>query len=222
MATAVEPKLKATLAGEQRVLLRGVGRAGYEALLALAGDGHVRITYDRGDAELMSPSHDHEHFKVLISRLVETLTLELNIPCEAAGSTTWRSLLEDRGLEPDACYYLANAGRVTGRRIDPTVDPPPDLCVEIEISRGAMDKLPVYAALGVPEVWRFDGEALQVDVLGPDRTYATAAESPSLPFLPPSEVARWVELGRTTGQTAWLRQFRAWVRDELAPRFERP
>src|SRR4051794_15409356 len=95
MATAVEPS-KATRApeAEQRVVIRGVDWDGYETLLRLVGDGHVRITYDGEDAELMSPSHDHEDFKKMIARLIETLTLELNIPCEGAGSTTWRKPLK--------------------------------------------------------------------------------------------------------------------------------
>jgi len=166
----------------------------------------------------MVPSHDHERYRSLLGRLIETLTLELDLPCDAAGSTTWRKQLEDRGLEPDECYYLANAERVSGRKVDLEVDPPPDLAIEVEISRGAFDRLRIYAALGVPEVWRFDGEALRVEQLQADGTYREVAVSPSLPFLPPEEVVRWLRLADTMGQTPWLRQFREWVRLTLAPR----
>ena len=219
MATAVETKLATTrsLEGEQRVVIRGVDWEGYESLLRIVGEGHVRITYDGKDAELMTVSYDHENFKKLIARLIETLTLELDLPCNGAGSMTWRSQLLEKGLEPDECYYLASAERV-GRRIDPAVDLSPDLAVEVEISRSALDRMAIYAALGVREVWRFDGEALTIVKLRDDGTYAPVEVSPSLPMIPPSEVVRWLELGRTMGQTPWLRQFREWVRAELLPK----
>src|SRR5689334_3090960 len=101
MATAVEPRAIRVLQGEDRVVIRGVDWEGYEALLRVVGDGHVRVTYDGKDAELMAPSYDHEVFKSLIARLIEILVVELNIPCEAAGSTTWRRRLMEKGLEPD-------------------------------------------------------------------------------------------------------------------------
>ncbi len=184
----------------------------------MVGDGHVRLAFDGEDVELMSPSQDHDRFKTMIGRLIETLTLELNIPCEGLGSTTWRKRLKKRGLEPDECYYLANSATAIGRQIDLSVDPPPDLAVEIEISRSLLDRLEIYAALGVPEIWRFDGETLRVERLRPDRTYETLAFSPALPFISLEDVVRWLEHGLSLGQTAWLREFREWVRAELAPK----
>ena len=222
-ATPTARPIKTQPVPEQRFLLRGVGWEGYETLLALLGDRPIRLTYDRGDVELMSPSHDHECFKTRLGRLVETLTMELDIPCEGAGSTTWRKQIEDRGLEPDECYYIANADRVAGRRnLDLTVDPPPDLAIEVEISRSALDRMGIYAALKVPEVWRFDGESLTVYLLQADGTYAPSPTSRSLPFLPLDELVDWLHRADEMGQTAWIRQFREWVREELAPRLENP
>jgi Uma2 family endonuclease len=221
MATTTETRSRA-LTPESRVVLRGVGWSGYETILKLVGDRPVRLTYDRGDLELMVPSLDHERYKSLLGRLIETLTLELDLPCDAAGSTTWRKQLEDRGLEPDECYYLANAERVAGRKIDLSVDPPPDLAIEVEISRSALNRMGIYAALRVPEVWRFDGETLRVEQLQADVTYREVVVSPSFPFLPRDEVVRWLRLAETMGQTPWLRQFREWVRDTLIPRDEGP
>jgi Uma2 family endonuclease len=218
MATSVETR-RGIPVPEQRIVLWGVDWEVYETMLKLVGDRPIRLTYDRGDLELMSPSHDQERYKRLLGRWIETLTLELGLPCDAAGSTTWRKPLEDRGLEPDEGYYLANAERVVGRRIDLSVDPPPDLAIEVEISRSALNRMGIYAALGVPEVWRFDGEALRVEQLQADGTYREVAASPGLPFLPTEEVVRWLRLAETMGQTPWLRQFREWVRAELAPRF---
>ena len=221
MATALDAPPKMKIEGERRFLLPGVGWEGYEALLGIVGDRLPRITYDRGDLELMSPSSDHERFKRLLGRLVETVTEVLRIPCQGLGSTTWRKKLKDRGLEPDECYYLARFPQVRGKRtIDLSVDPAPDLAIEVEISRSALDRMGIYAALGVPEVWRFDGETLRIAQLQPDGTYAESDRSPGLPMLPPAEVVRWLGLAEEMGQTPWIRQFRAWVREALAPGFE--
>src|SRR5437868_2949667 len=108
MATAVDKPATRTSIGEQRVVIRNVGWDGYESLLRLVGDGHIRLTYDRGDAELMSPSHNHEFYKKVLGWMIETVADELDIPYQTAGSTTWRKKADDRGLEADECYYFAN------------------------------------------------------------------------------------------------------------------
>ena len=223
MTTVVAVPSKRALEGEQRVVLRGVGWGGYEALLAMIGDGRVRITYDRGDAELMSPSYHHENSKKLLGWMIETVAEELDIDYEAAGSTTWRKEAVDRGLEADECFYFTNLERIREKRnrIDLTVDPPPDLAVEVEISRSALSRMGVYAALGVPEVWRFDGETLVIERLGAGGEYQPVDLSPGLPELTPGEAARWVRLAETTAsRVQWNRRFRAWVRAELLPRRE--
>ena len=221
MATAVAAGPTRTLEGERRFLLPGVGWEGSEALLKMIGDGRARVTYDQGDAELMSPLYGHEKLKTLFGRLIEEVTVGLNVPCEGAGSTTWKSKALDKGLEPDECYYLANSARVVGRdAIDLDAGPPPDLAVEIEISRSALDRLGLYAALGVAEVWRFDGETLRIERLQGDGTYQQITTSLALAALTLDEIARWIELGRRIGQTAWARQLRDWVRAELVPRHE--
>jgi len=223
MATALEMKTKRALEGEQRVVLRGVGWGGYEALLTMIGDGHVRVTYDRGDAELMSPSRDHEAYSRLIGRVVDTVTEELGIPCQGLRSTTWRKKVKDRGLEADDCFYLSSLPRIRVKRgnLDLNSDPPPDLAIEVEITRSALSRMGVYAALGVPEVWRFDGEILVIGHLQPDGTYKAVAASPGLPEIAPDEVVRWVLAGEETeDHSDWNRRFRAWVRAELLPRRE--
>ncbi len=190
-------------------------------MLGIVGDRPVRLTYDRGDVELMSPSYDHERFKSLIGRLIETLTDGARHPvprrpARRPGGSRSRTAAWSR---TNATTW-PTAERVIGRKVDLDVDPPPDLAIEVEISRSALDRMGIYAALGVPEVWRYDGEALRVEQLQPDGTYAEVTASPSLPFLPLDEVVRWLRLADTMGQTTWLRQFREWVRDELAPRLE--
>jgi Uma2 family endonuclease len=221
MATTTEPAVKAAHEGETRFMLRDIGWSGYETMLALLGDGHVHLTYDRGDLELMSPSKSHERFKKVIARFIEAVTGELVIPCEAAGSTTWRRQDLDRGLEPDECYYITNAEVTIASNGDLSVDPPPDLAIEVEISRGQLDRMRIYAALGISEVWRFGGETLGFHRLSSDGTYTACASSRELPFLTLAEVLHWIQLGYAMGQTPWDRELRAWVHAELAPRLER-
>jgi Uma2 family endonuclease len=222
MATIDESKPR-TLEPEQRVVLCGIGWEGYETVLRLVDDRcRVRLTYDRGDLEIISPSLEHEEYGELLGLLIMFVTGELHIPCRMAGSTTWRKQIKDKGLEPDKCFYLASFPRVRGKKtIDLDVDPPPDLAIEVEISRSALDRMGIYAAIGVPEVWRWDVEALHVAQLQADGTYAEVPVSPSLPFLPPDEVVRWLRLAEEIeDHSEWGRRLREWVRDELAPRFE--
>lgn len=224
MATVVEPvKVARVPEAEQRVVLRGVGWEGYESLLKMVGDGHVRLTCDGKDVELMSPSSEHEAYGNLIGRIIECVTEELRIPCSGVGSTTWRKRVKEKGLEADECYYLSSLDRIRGKRgnLDLTVDPPPDLAIEVEISRSALNRMGIYAALGVPEVWRFDGERLTVEHLQADGTYTRVPASPSLPMLPPGEVVRWVgEAESMDDHSQWARRLRAWVRAELLPGHE--
>jgi Uma2 family endonuclease len=211
------------LVPEQRVLLRGIGWDGYETILKLVGDQPIRLTYDEGDLELMAPSLDHEEYGSLFGRMVETVTEELRIPCRAAGSTTWRNKAMERGLEADECYYIAAFSQIRGKHkaIDLTVDPPPDLAIEIEISRSALDRMGIYAALRVPEVWRFDGEALLINHLQDDGTYAEVDTSPSLPFLHPGEIVHWFQQAEVIeDHSEWGRLFREWVRAELVQHHE--
>ncbi len=208
----------------QRFLLRGIPWSGYEAMLAILDERPIRVTYDRGDLELMSPSIPHEEVGRLLGLFVQALAEELGFPCLGLKSATWRKRLEERGLEADESFYLANAERIValGKKIDLEFDPPPDLCIEVEITRSALQRMPIYAALGVPEVWRHDGETLKVATLGPDRTYFYGDQSPSMPFLPIAEVVRLVALAEGMEHARWGRMVRSWIRKTLPPIGDRP
>jgi Uma2 family endonuclease len=124
----------------------------------------------------------------------------------------------DRGFEPDECYYVQNASRVLPiRPLDFSRDPPPDLAIQIEYTRSVLERLPMYATAGVPEVWRYDGEALSVLRLQPDRTYTSADASPTFPGIPLSEVNRFLTLVGTRDSASIIREFRAWVKNTLVP-----
>lgn len=220
MATVAPTRIN-QLEPEQRFVLPNIGWDGYEAMLKLVGDRAIRITYSRGDLELMSPSRDHERFKKYLGRFIETVTEEPDIACDTAGSTTWRRKVKDRGLETDDCFYIASLPFIKGKKgnLDLSVNPPPDLAIEVEISRSALDRMEIYAALGVPEVWRFDGETLRFEHLQADGTYASVEQSPSFPFLHLDEIVRWLHLIDEIGNySQWGRLLRQWVRNELVPR----
>lgn len=197
---------------EQRLRLSCIPWEAYIAFTDILGDRPIRVTYDRGEMEIMSPSNRHENRKRLLGRLIEELTMELGIDIASGGSTTYRRKVLARGLEPDESYWIEHEPVVRGREdIDLDNDPPPDLALEIEISRSALDRMSIYAALGVPEVWRWDGKKLGINLLTKRGTYRTSDRSKAFPFLPLAEFAGFLE--RTTlSETQLLRSFRAWVR----------
>jgi Uma2 family endonuclease len=204
----------------ESILLHGVRWSTYQALLEdLDADGrHLRLTYDDGSLEIMTLSPWHERSKTLIGRMIEAMTEELNIPIRSGGSTTFRNQLKKKGLEPDECYWVANEPLVHGRPdLDLEIDPPPDIAVEVEVSRTVLDRLRIYAALGISEIWRSDGHKIIILQLQDDGTYAAVAQSPSFPWLPIAELSRFLVASATMGETRWIRSFRAWVRAEIAP-----
>ena len=161
----------------------------------------------------MSPSKEHEWYHRLLGRLVEAFTLERNIPIQSTGATTLKSQLKDRGLEPDGSYYITNESLVRGREdLDLTVDPPPDLAIEVEISRSAIDKLAIYGDLGVSEVWFYDGESLRMCVLQPDGTYETETRSSQLRQLTTEILEGFLVRRHESDETTWVRSFHEWVR----------
>jgi Uma2 family endonuclease len=203
---------------KQRVVLYGVDWATYGRLLrAFAERPAVRLTYDRGMLEIMSPLLERDTDGRLLGRFVTTLTEELCLSVLSAGSTTFRRRKRRRGLEADECFWIANEPRVRGkRRINLRVDPPPDLAIEIDVTRSSLDRMSIYAALGFPEVWRLDGpQSLTFNVLQPDRTYAAATRSLSFPLITPADLIGFLALRGQMDENALVRQFRAWVRGRL-------
>jgi Uma2 family endonuclease len=199
---------------EQRVVLHNIGWNTYERLLADHGDNSApRFTYDRGELEIMSPSPEHEKFNRRIAQLVLAVAEEQNIEAEDLGSTTFRREDLERGFEPDSCFYIQNEEQVRGKdRIDLAVDPPPDLVIEIDIISPSFSKLPIYAQIGVPEVWRYDGERMTILVLeGSD--HAETAESIVLPPVTSNVLTDFVEKSKSMKRTAWLEVVREWSRD---------
>jgi len=152
-----------TLPDRQYILLHDVSWDDYRSFERMVDDqpGH-RLTYDRGRLEFMTLSHLHESVKMLIHDLLVVLCDEFDSPRKNGGQTTFRREDLGKGLEPDQCYYLENEPLVRGKdELDLTADPPPDLVIEIEITRSAIDRLGIFAALGIPEIWCTDGEQVR-------------------------------------------------------------
>jgi Uma2 family endonuclease len=202
---------------KDHVILHNIRWETFLALLEDLGEHRGRLTYDRGTVEIVSPTKKHEGLKKLIGRLIETFTLELRIKIASCSSTTLKSQLKNRGIEPDECYYVQNEAAVRGKEeIDIEVDPPPDLSVEIEITTRWINRKSVYAALGIPEVWSHDGKALSVHLLDEDgEKYVRSEASRAFPTLPIAELNRFLEMRSSTDETSLLLAFRDWVRERF-------
>lgn len=200
---------------EGRVILRNVGWETYKRLISEREERRVpRFYYDRGVMEILSPSKRHETLGDIVALLVELLAVELDVDVESAGSTTFKREDLERGFEPDKCFYFRNVERVRGKAdLDLDAgDPPPDLVVEVDITSPSLNKLPIYARLGVQEVWRYAGGGFAILGLEDEGGYAEMAGSRFLPVLTRDTLARFAEEGLTSRRPDWARKVREWAR----------
>jgi Uma2 family endonuclease len=202
-----------SLVDQQHIVLDDVSWEFYEHLLEEVGDRPIRITYDSGSLEIMAPLNIHEYWKTCIGRLIENMCLERDIKMLPGGSTTFRRKDREKGLEPDECYYFQNIDVMRHKRgeMDLTKDPPPDLAVEIDITSRSIAREPIYAALGIPELWRFDGKKLTVLRLAPSGKYKPQKNSGLFPFLPMEEFNRYLKRFEEEDHNAVVRAFQKWV-----------
>ena len=202
------------LADQQHIVLAGVSWETYEQILRDLQDRPIRVTYDKGNLEMMAPLASHEEWKSRYGRLIEVMCEERDLDVEPLGSTTFRREDLEKGIEPDECYYVQYAEAIRarrGREIDLTVDPPPDLVIEIDITRTSIPKEPIYAALGIPEIWRLNGTRLTVLRLR-DGKYHAAETSGVFSFLPMERFQQFILRLASERQPQVLREFRNWVK----------
>ena len=213
-----------TIAPESEwVVLHGVRFRDYLALRAEPSNGHLRMVYYNGTLEIMSPEAIHERPSHRLAIFISVLCEELDIEFEGLGSTTFRRgekrLKKGHGKEPDECFYFANATKIQGKgKIDLDIDPPPDLWVEVDHRSSSRGRLPLYAALGVPEVWRLwsSSEHLWFGLLTTDRkSYEGVGRSLALPRLTPELVLEALALGEGLLEKSWTKHLRAWVRERF-------
>ena len=202
----------------QRVLLHDVNWQEFEAILEELGEHRAtHVAYSDGILEIMTPLPEHESDKEVISDLLKAFLEECDIEFLTLGSTTFKNPQTLKGLEPDQCFYIQNESAVRGKkRLDLSVDPPPDLALEVDITSRTHPE--IYAALGVAELWRKDGDRIQIYVL---QSGSYIQSEDSLIFAGwdlHTVIPRYIEQSRAIGRNKTMKAFRAWVRGELAKR----
>ncbi len=199
----------------QRVLIEHVSWPEFAAIVEELGDHRgTRVAYSQGTLEIVSPLPEHEKAKVVISDLIKVLLDELDMPWESLGSTTFRREEMAAGIEPDDCFYIQHQAVMVGKdRIDLAVDPPPDLVIEVDVT--STTALQAYAALQVPEIWRYHNRTLQI-YLWRNGHYVGSPSSPTFPQLPVIEgITQFLEMSRERGTALALRAFRHWVKGHI-------
>lgn len=210
MATIAPP-------AEQRIVLHDIAWETYERLLTDHVDRSVpHFTYDHGELEILTPSIDHERDNRTLDLLVEIVASEWSIDIVNVGSATFKRRDLEQGYEPDSSFYIQHEEHVRGKaEIDLLVDPPPDLVIEIEVTQSAIPKLPLYARMRIPEVWRLRDDRVRVLRLAGSGYYETAT-SAALPPLTSEILTDFLQSSRALRRTAWIRQVREWAQRALS------
>ena len=195
------------------LVLQGISWTTYQSLVReLTSQPGKRLTYDHGSLEIYMLLPPHEIYKRRLGRLVEIVTEELNIEIYSLSASTWSREDLQKGLEADECYYIQNEASVRNKlKINLPVDPPPDLAIEVDMTSLSLPRLPIYAALEVPEVWRFDGERVTLLQLN-ERRYVEVSNSIGLPILSQEQIQDWLTQAQSQGETSWARALRRWVK----------
>jgi Uma2 family endonuclease len=198
---------------EERILLHNVSWETYEQLLSIyENSSSPRFAFDRGTLEIMSPSSEHEELSDLITQLVFILAEEWNFEYRSFGRTTFRREELKSGFEPDGCFYIQSVDRISGvKRLDLTVHPPPDIAIEVDVTSPSLNKLPIYARIGVPEIWRYDGQNVTILILQVSE-YQESQESRSISRLTSSALSQLIAQGTSIKRSAWVRAVREWAR----------
>ncbi len=199
---------------KQRFILDGISWKRYTHMLREFADRHFRFTYDGGVLEIMTLSHEHESVGRFLGRLAITLTEELKLAIKEGGSTTFRKRKREKGLEPDNCYWIAHESDVRGKaEIDLRVHPAPDLAIEVDISRSSLDRMSIYAVLGVPEVWRYNAKGLTFFILTEEGVYESATRSPTFPLpITAGDLMPFMKMRGKMDENAVVHEFRVWIR----------
>jgi Uma2 family endonuclease len=201
---------------EKRVVLHHISWQSYEKILDALGDSHsARLTYYKGTLEIVAPLEAHENAGSLVGQFIEILTEELDLNLKSMGSTTLKRPEIKVGGEPDKCYYIANEPLVRGRTVNLTIDPPPDLIVEVDITHTDINKNALYAEMGVGEFWRYNGQTLTIYQLQ-NGTYQEVLTSPTFAWVEKERLYQFLKDCAQVGETQAKRIFRTWIREQLA------
>jgi Uma2 family endonuclease len=189
----------------------------YERFLEMIGDRYYRTSYADGEFEILMPTSTHGVWAAILGRLVQALAFELDLPIKSLDPTTLRREDLEKGLESDRCFYLENEAMVRCKlALDFNVDPPPDLAIEAEVTSSVGKRMRIYAALRVPEVWRYKDDVLIVNQLAENGEYAVTASSRFFPQVSMSELARFVQEYERMGERELIKSFHEWIRQQIA------
>ena len=203
------------IAADDCVVLPRVSWETYERLLEDDEERRVpRMTYDRGVLELVTPSMPHEEDADTIAQIVRIAAATRDVPIRSVASTTFKRRDIERGFEADASFYVQSGKRIRGKReVDLFVDPPPDLVLEMEVSRASLNKLSLYASMGIPEVWRCDGQRIAIFALEQE-AYRGSPSSLALPVLTSDVLTRFLLESRTMLSPDWFQMIVDWAREQ--------
>lgn len=205
------PIVAPLLVGERRVVFRDITWRGYQQLREILGERRAaKMTFDRGILEITMPLEEHEFSGRLIERMIIILVVELGLKIKTMGSTTLDRSDLDRGAEPDNAYYIQNQPLVAGRKVDLATDPPPDLVVEVDITHTDINKPALYASMGVPEFWRYDGREWRIYQLQGNE-YLEVPNSPTFPIVSKEKFYEFLAIAQTDEVAAEV-NLREWVR----------
>jgi Uma2 family endonuclease len=213
-ATKVSQISPETTPAEQRVLFCDLSWSSYEQILVALGERRSsRLTYDQGVLEITMPLEEHEYAVRLIELFIHILVEELNLEIKTMGSTTLKRPDLQKGVEPDNCYYIQNEPLVAGKKVDLSQDPPPDLIVEVDITHTDINKLDLYASMGVPEFWRYNGQILRIYQLQADK-YLEVENSPTFSRNIKEQLYQFLQDGQVK-QLQAIKSFRKLIQQEV-------
>ncbi len=200
--------------GEQRVIFHDLTWESYQQILHALGEKRsAHLIYDRGTLEITMPLEEHEFYSELIGRFIYFLVSEMGGKIKTMGSTTLEREDLERGAEPDKAYYINNYSKVAGKTVNLQHDPPPDLVVEVDITHTDIDKLSLYANLGVGEFWRYDGQVWRIYENVGDR-YQEVNISPAFPFIEKTQLSEFLKQAKED-EIAAEKNLRGWLKKIL-------
>jgi Uma2 family endonuclease len=200
------------LPADSTLVVQGLDWNDYEVLLGkLEGRRALRVSYDSGKLEIMTVSSKHGFYEGLIPDLALIFCEEFHISFETFGQATWKKKALLKGVDPDGSFYVGDISRTAGKSLDVQPETPPDVFIEVDITRSSLTRFSIFAALGIQEVWRYDGTTCHFYTLT-GNSYSEKEESRFLPGLTRKMINDAVELGKTKSQTEARRVFRRTVR----------
>jgi len=198
-----------------RVVMYNISWQQFENLLVDLGESRAtRFAYDNGTLEIMTPLPEHEYYKETIGISIQDIAEVLEQDYESLGSTTWKREIKKAGVEPDNCFYFQNEQKIRGKlQFNLEQDPPPDLALEIDVTSKSLSRFPIYARLGVPEIWCYDSGELKIYQLD-GQEYIEVQISSIFPTLPIQEIPALIEKYRCSGRLSLRKAVRAWAKEK--------